>query len=505
MRIVTRPDFDGIVCAVLLKDALHITEPIKWVEPNAMQHGLVDIRPGDVIANLAYNATCEMWFDHHESNRIALRFKGVFKIAPSAAGIVFEYFKKDKTNPKPFQRDYHRLVTETDKIDSASLSLEEVLHPESYPYIALSATVKSQRAEDEPYWNRVVDLLRTRDIYRVLEDPEVNERLQKAVAADRIYKDFVNAYTTIDRHVTITDYRGLDRVPSGNRFLVFSLFPEAVVNVKIRFESPARKKVVISLGHSIFNRGCQVSAGEVCSIFGGGGHRGAGSCSVPAHRADQAISTILDILIENKPSSFPILYEDRFLIAVDKPPGLPPESKRVVKYQGRLFKVFPLDRETSGIILFAKSVKVRKALQETASQGEVKRMYYALVNGQPPEMTAVIECETPPASTGNGNGSGNGGNSITRYWLLKTYEQNSLLEVDVGLSQEPDLRDSLSRLGCTVVGDYSHGDPGDPLKRLGLHAYFIAFTHPVSQKRIVLETPVPQQFLGYFKNFDEGS
>ena len=91
MRIVTRPDFDGVVCAVLLSDALKIKEAVKWVEPNAVQRGLVEIRKGDIIANLPYHDRCTLWFDHHYTNRIYRSFNGAFEIAPSAAGIIFKY------------------------------------------------------------------------------------------------------------------------------------------------------------------------------------------------------------------------------------------------------------------------------------------------------------------------------------------------------------------------------------------------------------------------------
>ena len=93
MRIVTRPDFDGIVCSVLLYEALDVTEPVKWADPNEMQKGLTDIQPGDIIANLPYNENCTMWFDHHITNRIDKPFKGAFQIAPSAVRIIFEYYK----------------------------------------------------------------------------------------------------------------------------------------------------------------------------------------------------------------------------------------------------------------------------------------------------------------------------------------------------------------------------------------------------------------------------
>jgi 23S rRNA-/tRNA-specific pseudouridylate synthase len=499
MRIVTRPDFDGIICAVLLSDALDITEPVKWVEPNAMQHGLIEIRPDDVIANLAYNKNCALWFDHHESNRIAEPFNGVFKIAPSAAGIIFEYFLNDKHTPNPFRRDYTRLIEETDRIDSAALTLDEVLEPEKNPYVALSTTISSHKAEDEPYWNKLVKLLKTRTIEKVLEDPEVKERIKRALEADQVYRRYLENHTTSNRHVTITDFRSLKKTPSGNRFLVFSLFPDSVVNAKIRYESSMKDKVVISIGHSIFNRGCHVSAGEICAHFGGGGHRGAGSCSVSTDQADRAIRAIVDILLKNQASSFPILYEDHFLIAVEKPPGLRSEGRGVVRYKGRLFAVFPLEQEASGVVLFAKNDKVKNVLLAMSKRGDVKRTYYALVQGQPPGEEGTIndwqnnEAEYRDRLHYIG----------THYWLLKKFGNNALLGVESELENESQILNHLSQLGCPVMDIQTKTAPGQSSHRLGLHAYFMAFTHPVSQKRIALETPVPQSFLNLLSNFDK--
>lgn len=302
MRIVTRPDFDGIVCAVLLNDALgaEITEPVLWVEPNDMQHRLVDVQPGDIIANLSYHENCALWFDHHVSNKIDESFNGVFDLAPSAARLVFDYYKyKDR-----FKRDYTRLIEATDKIDSADLSWDEVLHPEKYFYTAISATISSHNRADEPYWNRLVDLLKTCKIEDVLEDPQVKIRINRIVEANKTYYELLEKYTTVYNHVTVTDFRVLNKNPEGIRFQVFSLFPETIVNVRVRVDNNDREKVRISIGHSIFNRKCHVNAGLLCSRFGGGGHRGAGACTVPKDQVNNTMNIILDVLAKNQPLSF---------------------------------------------------------------------------------------------------------------------------------------------------------------------------------------------------------
>jgi hypothetical protein len=294
MRIVTRPDFDGVVCAALIYEAENVKEPVKWVEPNDMQKGHVDIHEGDIIANLPYDERCALWFDHHHTNKIDKPFNGAFKIAPSAAGIVFEYYKNK------FQRDYSELIKETDKIDSADLSLDEVLQPEKYDYVLLSMTVSGCNKDDESYWNRLVGLLRTLNIKRILQDPEVKARCDAVVKMNKEYKAILQENTKLMQHVSITDFRSFDKTPDGNRFLVYSMFPEAVVSVNIRYDNGHKEKVAVSVGHSIFNRNCNVNVGLMLSNFEGGGHRGAGSCRFHVSKAQDYIPKILDILLKNK-------------------------------------------------------------------------------------------------------------------------------------------------------------------------------------------------------------
>lgn len=294
MRIVTRPDFDGIVCAVLLYEAMDIREPVKWVEPNALQRGLVDIRKGDIIANLPYADRCSFWFDHHYTNRIYRPFNGVFKIAPSAAGIIFNHYK-DR-----FKRDYSELVTATDKIDAAELSLDEVQHPEKHGYVLLSMTVVNAGEPDEAYWNKLVDLLRKYDLQRVLDDPEIKLRCGQVIELNEKYAVYLKKNTRLDKQVSITDFRKLENIPAGNRFLVYSLFPDSVVNLRIRYEKKNKAMTAVNIGHSIFNRRCNVNAGLLLADFGGGGHRGAASTRFESSNADTYLPLIIDALQKNE-------------------------------------------------------------------------------------------------------------------------------------------------------------------------------------------------------------
>lgn len=294
MRIVTRPDFDGVVCAVFLFEGERITKPTKWVEPSDIQKGLVNIHSGDIIANLPYHENCSLWFDHHFSNKINKPFNGVFKIAPSAAGIVFDYYK-DK-----FKRDYKELVKQADKIDSADLSEDEVLRPENYPYILLSMTISGRESTDESYWNKLVDLLRHYDIGHVLENPLVHRKCDDMVKQNNHYKELLKKYTRMEGHVSITDFRPLEKAPMGNRFLSYCLFPNAVVNVKIRYDNKDRTKLIVSAGHSIFNLNCKVNVGLLLSKFEGGGHEKAGGCSFHDSKADDYLPKIIEALKQNK-------------------------------------------------------------------------------------------------------------------------------------------------------------------------------------------------------------
>lgn len=294
MRIVTRPDFDGIVCAVLLKDALEVDLPVVWVEPGEVQQGQFAVTSGDVLANLPYRDGCALWFDHHYSNRMDTPFEGAFAIAPSAARVVYDYYKGR------LGRDYRELVAAADKIDAAELTQTEVAQPENYPFILLSMTISGQSEADEAYWNHLVNLLGQEPVPSIMTDPQVSERCQEVIARNQAYRKLLLAHTRMQQHVSITDFRSLNPAPLGNRFLVYSLFPDSVVNVKIRHDPKDVQKMIISIGHSIFNRNCHVNVGQMLARFEGGGHAGAGACRFQAEKTDAFLEQILAILLANQ-------------------------------------------------------------------------------------------------------------------------------------------------------------------------------------------------------------
>lgn len=294
MRIVTRQDFDGVVCATLLREAENTHGPIKWVEPWVIQKGKEEIREGDILANLPFHENCSLWFDHHFSNRIDRPFKGDFRIVPSAARIVYDYYKSR------FKRDYAELVDQADRIDSARLSVDEVLHPEDFPYVLLSMTIKMRDESDEAYCNLLVDLLRKHEIHKVVEHPRVRERRELVIKLNREYSRMLKENTTVVDKVALTDFRHFDKAPVGNRFMIYSLFPDAVVSVKIRYGDQDKDKVIVSVGHSIFNKGCNVNAGLLLSRYEGGGHFCAASCNFHKSKSDDYIPKIIAVLQKNE-------------------------------------------------------------------------------------------------------------------------------------------------------------------------------------------------------------
>lgn len=296
MRIVTRPDFDGIVCAVLLRQALEPSLPIHWIEPNAIQSGTADIQDGDILANLPWHPHAYLWFDHHVSNKAAQGAPGAFEIAPSAAGVIYKFYKQQNVLDSRFDE----LVAQTDMIDSADLTREQVRAPEDYPYLILSMTLKNNDFQDIAYWNRLVEMLGNTDIDAVLKDPEVDLRCREVIEENKAFKYYLETYTTMVDRISVTDFRSLEKVPSGNRFLTYSLFADSVASVKIRYAGPDKQQVLLSVGHSIFNPECRVNVGAMLSRYGGGGHFGAGGCTLEAKDAQEKIDEILDILKANQ-------------------------------------------------------------------------------------------------------------------------------------------------------------------------------------------------------------
>ncbi|MBI2089567.1 MAG: exopolyphosphatase [Deltaproteobacteria bacterium] len=317
MRLVTRADFDGLACGALITLMEEIDSYV-FVEPKFMQDGVVEIRAGDIIANLPYHSDCTLWFDHHVTNapfwqrhlgrqpngqETVVLGKGGFALAPSAARVVYDYYllrERDRHNEKGQKllnsERWKTLIDETDKIDAGKLTPEDVLHPDGY--VLVSMTVDGKRPEDEPYWLRVIELLRDASLAEMLRDPEVERRCRELLAAQERLKAILLDRTQLKGNVIFVDLRGIKDIPDGNRFLLYTLFPTGNISLKVADDSQRPNTTAISVGYNIFNTTSRVNVGALLEKYGGGGHRVVGSCRVPDSRAEKAIAEIFEAIKE---------------------------------------------------------------------------------------------------------------------------------------------------------------------------------------------------------------
>ena len=303
MRLVTRCDLDGLACAVLIGLHEEIDE-ILLTHPQEIADGKVEIGPDDILANLPFQSGCALWFDHHMHTAAAAPdepYRGVFGRAPSAARLVFEYYGGLTT-----MAEFEELVHETDRFDSADLNLDDILDPQEYILLGFTLDARSGLGRTAEYFMTVRQLLAARTpIAQVLEHPEVEERCRRLAAEDTELHAALEAHSHVEGNVLITDFRHLDRVPVGNRFLVFALFPQVDVAMRIQ-QDEGRPHVMVTLGHSILNRTCGVNLGELAARYGGGGHRGAASMRLTGD-ADLVLRGIVAELNHREPTDLATL------------------------------------------------------------------------------------------------------------------------------------------------------------------------------------------------------
>ncbi len=297
MRLVTRSDLDGLACAVLIGLNEEVDE-ILLTHPQEIADGKVDIGANDILANLPFRPGCALWFDHHMHTAAAAPaepYRGVFGRAPSAARLVFEYYGGLTT-----MAEFEDLVHETDRFDSADLDLDDILDPQGYILLGFTLDARSGLGRTAEYFMTVRELLAARTaIAQVLEHPEVEERCRRLAAEDTQLHTAIEARSHVEGNVLITDFRRLRPVPVGNRFLVFALFPQVNVAMRIQ-QDEGHPHAMVTLGHSIVNRSCEVNLGELAARYGGGGHRGAASIRLVGE-ADATLRSIVAELTDRDP------------------------------------------------------------------------------------------------------------------------------------------------------------------------------------------------------------
>lgn len=294
MRLVTRGDLDGLTSAVIITAKEPIDEVV-LVHPQDITDKRIEIRSDDILANVPYDPRCGKWFDHHlltDSNeKPPETFEGRYGLAPSAARLVYDYYRERHPND-PLLEKLDRLVYETDRLDSATLTPEDVDNPRDYILLGYTIDSRSGFGSFETYFLELVDWLKTLSIDEVLAKPEVAARVQRLRNEQEEFRALLQRNSFQLGNVVVTDLRDIERLPAGNRFLIYNLFPETNVSLRVHW-GPRRDTVIAAVGHSIFNRTCRTSVGELMSRFGGGGHRGAGTCLLPIDTAAEAIDSIL--------------------------------------------------------------------------------------------------------------------------------------------------------------------------------------------------------------------
>lgn len=299
MRLITRSDFDGLVCAVLLREVEHI-DSIDFVHPKDVQDGKVVVGSNDIVTNLPYVPGVGMWFDHHSSEEQRVdtegNFKGRFEVAPSAARVVYNYYASNGQADN--LRKFEKLLEAVDRSDSAQLTVEEVTRPSGWILLSYVMDPRTGLAYHHNYkisnrdlMMKLVDWIGDKSVDEILAQPDIKERVDRYNAQQLEFERVMSASSRVEGNAIITDLRGKE-IPAGNRFLIYTMYPSANIQVRI-FDGKKGEFVVVALGHSIFNRTSKTDVGKLMSKYGGGGHRGAGTCQLPLKGADEKIREII--------------------------------------------------------------------------------------------------------------------------------------------------------------------------------------------------------------------
>ena len=307
MRLVTRSDFDGLACAVLLEE-LGMIEEYLFVHPKDVQDGVIAVTENDILANVPYVPGAGIWFDHHSSEEERLKllenyhFHGVSRRAPSCARVIYDYYG----GPEKFARfDETGLMAAVDQSDSAAFTVEEVLQPQGWALLSFIMDARTGLGRYRDYRISNLDLMRDMIRYcgsmtvdEILAQPDVQERVRRYYELESAYKEMIRAHARVDRNVLVLDFRDLDEILPGNRFVEYALFPEQNVSVRIIW-GKGRQNTVFTVGHSIINRTCKTNVGSLMLTFGGGGHDQVGTCQVPVENAENTLGVMMETLIGN--------------------------------------------------------------------------------------------------------------------------------------------------------------------------------------------------------------
>ncbi len=301
-RLVTRSDFDGLVCAVLLKE-LDMVDEIKFVHPKDMQDGKVEITDRDITTNLPYVEGVHLAFDHHKSETLRVGEGKDNHIidadAPSAARVVYKHYGgKEK-----FPRVSDDIMEAVDQADAAEFSQDEVLNPQGWVLLnfLMDARTGLGRFRDFRISNydlmmKLIDFCRDHTIDAILELPDVNERVDLYYEHEKKAKEQIKRCSTVHQNLVVLDLKNEETIWATNRFIIYALFPETNISMHVMW-GKQKQNIVFAIGKSILNLGSKTDVGELCLEYGGGGHIAAGTCQVDVDKADAVMKDLISSMV----------------------------------------------------------------------------------------------------------------------------------------------------------------------------------------------------------------
>ena len=302
MRLVTRSDFDGLACGALLLEA-GVIDSWTFAHPKDLQDGLVPVDENDCLANVPYVEGCGLWFDHHSSEherqQLAGKYKGESRSAPSCARIIYEYYGGQER----FGHYYDDMMVAVDKVDSGNLTIDEVQNPTGWILVGFLMDPRTGlgrwRNFTIPNYQLMEVLMqacRTKSTAEILAMPDVRERIEIYNEQTEKFKEMVRAHTRVEKDVIITDLRGVDPIYTGNRFMIYSMYPQQNISAWI-VSGKGGKGCSAAVGYSILNRTSTVNVGSLMLKYGGGGHRAVGTCQFSDETMDTELPKMLDELV----------------------------------------------------------------------------------------------------------------------------------------------------------------------------------------------------------------
>ena len=290
MQLITRMDFDGLMCTAMITRMETIHE-INFSNPADVDNRMIDIDFGDALVHLPFHPDAGMWFFNHEPRNVTeSQLKGIrgkYEKAPSTARLVYRYYNS------PDLAKYEEIIEDVDRIQSANLTRDDIVSPRGW--VLLSYTLDPRFEQERDYGMLLIEVIREgRSAEEILAMQSVSKRIDRYKKDEETYAGILSKFTKTQGNVIITDFRNLKNTPHGNRFFVFTKYPDG--NVHLRVEELDRMRVRISLGKSMINRTCNVNIGELLEEFGGGGIEGAGTCILGQRTADARIAQLVEKL-----------------------------------------------------------------------------------------------------------------------------------------------------------------------------------------------------------------